>query len=127
MRPVCVVQDRLYMHLTNYSINKHSENYRRGDVAGVAGSKRSLRQLTEYLQRSEHDVTKLWTAVTDLIVKVTTTYKIFKKRLDQYRQHQILYLTFEHKYIPPLKLRPYGAIQICFIIIIINRRNWKSQ
>ena len=46
------------MHLTNYSINKHSENYRK-DVMGVAGSKRSLRYFNEYLRRADRDVNKV--------------------------------------------------------------------
>jgi len=46
------------MHLTNYSINKHSENYRK-DGGGVTGSKRSLHYFNDYLQRAERDVTKV--------------------------------------------------------------------
>jgi len=50
------------MHLTNYSINKHSENYRK-DVGGLTGSKRSLRHFNEYLRRADYNVAAIWTAV----------------------------------------------------------------
>jgi len=56
------------MHLTNYSINKHSDNYRK-DVAGVTGSKRSLRHFNDYLRRADYNVAGIWAAVTDLIIK----------------------------------------------------------
>jgi tubulin polyglutamylase TTLL7 len=56
------------MHLTNYSINKHSTNYRK-DESGLSGSKRSLRYFSDYLRRQDHDVVAIWNAITDLIIK----------------------------------------------------------
>lgn len=56
------------MHLTNYSINKHSDSYEKGE-AGSTGSKRTLTFLREYLQRTENSWTSLWRDITDLIIK----------------------------------------------------------
>lgn len=64
----CWLQDNMFMHLTNYSINKHSSNYRK-DETGLSGSKRSLRYFSDYLRRQDYDVAEIWTAITDLIIK----------------------------------------------------------
>ena len=57
------------MHLTNYNINKRSENYR-SDDAGTSGSKRSLRFFNDYLRAKLNcDVSALWQNITDVIVK----------------------------------------------------------
>ncbi|XP_042191329.1 tubulin polyglutamylase TTLL7 isoform X2 [Callorhinchus milii] len=59
---------QLFMHLTNYSVNKHNENFERDENAD-RGSKRSIRWFTEFLQSNEYDVTKFWNDVSDLVVK----------------------------------------------------------
>jgi len=94
------MQDRLYMHLTNYSINKHSEHYRK-DVAGVAGSKRSLRYFNEHLLRAEHDVSRVWSSVTDLIVKTMIV------------AHPHVF----HAYRMCRPAQPPGAESVCFEIL----------
>lgn len=47
------------MHLTNYSVNKHNENFGR-DEKEDRGSKRSIRWFTEFLRANDHDVAKFW-------------------------------------------------------------------
>lgn len=60
--------DELFMHLTNYSINKHNENFHRVD-SDDSGSKRSLKFLNEWLQSLGYDVNFLWQSITDVLVK----------------------------------------------------------
>lgn len=60
--------DQLYMHLTNYSINKHSDNYEKVESPS-SGSKRSLKFLNDYLRKNDHDVAFLWRNIVDIIVK----------------------------------------------------------
>lgn len=60
--------DELFMHLTNYSINKHNENFDRHDSSD-SGSKRSLKFLNEWLQSMDYDVNFLWQSITDVLVK----------------------------------------------------------
>ncbi|XP_041063777.1 tubulin polyglutamylase TTLL7 [Carcharodon carcharias] len=59
---------QLFMHLTNYSVNKHNENFERDEQAD-RGSKRSIRWFTEFLRTNDYDVGKFWNDVSDLVVK----------------------------------------------------------
>ncbi|XP_029474237.1 tubulin polyglutamylase TTLL7 isoform X2 [Rhinatrema bivittatum] len=59
---------QLYMHLTNYSVNKHNENFERVETEDK-GSKRSIRWFTEFLRMNDHDVSKFWTDISELVVK----------------------------------------------------------
>jgi tubulin polyglutamylase TTLL6/13 len=43
--------NRLFMHLTNYSINKESENYRQGTGEDGGGSKRSWRSVLSIIEK----------------------------------------------------------------------------
>ncbi|XP_045158569.1 tubulin polyglutamylase TTLL7-like [Mercenaria mercenaria] len=58
----------LFMHLTNYSVNKHNEFYEKG-ASLDAGSKRSIKSFNEYLRRNDYDVALLWRNISDMIVK----------------------------------------------------------
>ena len=99
-------QDELFMHLTNYSINKHNENFDRHD-SNDSGSKRweyfrficiiwkdstvwklnslnllnffrSLKFLNEWLQSMDYDVNFLWQSITvsTCISKVICIFKV---------------------------------------------------
>ncbi|KAK3561896.1 hypothetical protein QTP86_017448, partial [Hemibagrus guttatus] len=59
---------QLYMHLTNYSVNKHNENFERDETVDK-GSKRSIGWFTEYLRINNYDVAKFWGDVSELVVK----------------------------------------------------------
>ncbi|XP_030639886.1 tubulin polyglutamylase TTLL7 [Chanos chanos] len=59
---------QLYMHLTNYSVNKHNENFERDDTVDK-GSKRSIGWFTEFLRTNDYDVAKFWGDVSELVVK----------------------------------------------------------
>ncbi|XP_045691575.1 tubulin polyglutamylase TTLL7 [Phyllostomus hastatus] len=59
---------QLYMHLTNYSVNKHNERFERDETENK-GSKRSIKWFTEFLQANQYDVTKFWSDISELVVK----------------------------------------------------------
>ncbi|XP_068599864.1 tubulin polyglutamylase TTLL7 [Brachionichthys hirsutus] len=59
---------QLYMHLTNYSVNKHNENFERDETVDK-GSKRSISWFTEFLRTNGYDVAKFWGDVSELVVK----------------------------------------------------------
>ncbi|XP_057696081.1 tubulin polyglutamylase TTLL7 isoform X1 [Corythoichthys intestinalis] len=60
--------NQLYMHLTNYSVNKHNENFERDETVDK-GSKRSISWFTEFLRINDYDVAKFWGDVSELVVK----------------------------------------------------------
>ena len=64
--------DDMMMHLTNYSINKHSTKFMQNRTAIVdsVGHKRSLRYALKYLTKSEgQDTEKLMAEIKDIIIK----------------------------------------------------------
>lgn len=54
------------MHLTNYAINKHSEDFIRDDEAG---SKRRISTTNRYMKEKGYDVDKMWADIDDVIIK----------------------------------------------------------
>ncbi|KAM4661243.1 tubulin polyglutamylase TTLL13-like [Amazona ochrocephala] len=58
--------DDICMHLTNYAINKHNENFVQHDTMG---SKRKLSTLNAWMAENSYDTTKLWEDVDDIIIK----------------------------------------------------------
>lgn len=62
----------LYMHLTNYAINKNNPDftYSSKGRSEFVGHKRSLKKLMEYLHGEGHDSVDLWGKICDLAVKV---------------------------------------------------------
>ncbi|XP_072794975.1 tubulin polyglutamylase TTLL6 isoform X2 [Vicugna pacos] len=54
------------MHLTNYSINKHSSNFLQD---GHSGSKRKLSTFNAYMQSHGYNVEQIWRDIEDVIVK----------------------------------------------------------
>jgi tubulin polyglutamylase TTLL7 len=56
------------MHLTNYSVNKHSETYEKGTSIDT-GSKRTLKWFNEYLKKHDYDIQFLWRNIIDIIIK----------------------------------------------------------
>ena len=59
------------MHLTNYAVNKHNENFVFNDDAGAngAGSKWSVQGLKDWMEDNGHDFVGAWEGIVDLIVK----------------------------------------------------------
>ncbi|XP_074822801.1 tubulin polyglutamylase TTLL13 isoform X1 [Natator depressus] len=58
--------DDICMHLTNYAINKHNENFIRDDMMG---SKRKLSTLNAWMMDNSYDTTELWEDIEDIIIK----------------------------------------------------------
>ncbi|XP_027886056.1 tubulin polyglutamylase ttll6 isoform X1 [Xiphophorus couchianus] len=54
------------MHLTNYSINKNSENFVRDENCG---SKRKLSSLNKHLEHLNYNTEKMWNDIEDIIIK----------------------------------------------------------
>jgi tubulin polyglutamylase TTLL7 len=56
------------MHLTNYSINRHSASFDT-DERDDRGSKRTLSSFMAWLHKTGHNVVELWAKIHDIIVK----------------------------------------------------------
>ncbi|XP_020853275.2 tubulin polyglutamylase TTLL6 isoform X1 [Phascolarctos cinereus] len=62
--------DDICMHLTNYSINKHSSNFVRD---GNSGSKRKLSTFNAHMDKLGCDTVKMWRDIEDIIIKTLIT------------------------------------------------------
>ncbi|XP_053331380.1 tubulin polyglutamylase ttll6-like [Spea bombifrons] len=69
--------DNVFMHLTNYAINKHSANFIRDDVKG---SKRKLSTLRSWLENHGYDTVKIWSEIDDVIIKALISIQPILKR-----------------------------------------------
>ncbi|MBN3305450.1 TTLL6 polyglutamylase, partial [Amia calva] len=58
--------DDVCMHLTNYAINKHSENFVRNDDTG---SKRKLSTFNKHMESLCYDTDKMWADIEDVVIK----------------------------------------------------------
>ncbi|SPP75475.1 tubulin polyglutamylase ttll6 [Drosophila guanche] len=58
----------VYMHLTNYSLNRRNSNYNVGEGAD-GGSKRKLSAFNKWLLEHGYDVPEFWASVDDAIIK----------------------------------------------------------
>ncbi|XP_067570417.1 tubulin polyglutamylase TTLL6 isoform X1 [Pseudorca crassidens] len=58
--------DDICMHLTNYSINKHSSNFLRD---AHSGSKRKLSTFNVYMESHGYNVGQIWREIEDIIIK----------------------------------------------------------
>ncbi|KAJ8785266.1 hypothetical protein J1605_007376 [Eschrichtius robustus] len=58
--------DDICMHLTNYSINKHSSNFFRD---AHSGSKRKLSTFNVYMESHGYNVGQIWRDIEDIIIK----------------------------------------------------------
>lgn len=64
--PTGVNVSNVFMHLTNYAVNKHSRTYNQDEEAG---SKRKLTWFNSYLRSMGHDVDRLWRNIDDVLIK----------------------------------------------------------
>jgi len=60
--------DNLFMHLTNYSINKDSETFDASDSEGE-GSKRSMQWLFSWLYKQGKNAATVWDSISDVVLK----------------------------------------------------------
>ena len=65
--------DNMFMHLTNYAINKQSENFEANEDENLddSGSKRSVTSVLKHIEDTEsgHTAEKIWTQIEDIAVK----------------------------------------------------------
>ena len=67
--------DNLYMHLTNYAINKNADNFEANEDEDDddSGHKRSVTAILKYIEETENNpditVEKLWAQIDDIAVK----------------------------------------------------------
>ncbi|CAH1407877.1 unnamed protein product [Nezara viridula] len=99
----------MYMHLTNYSVNKFSRTY----IADPEeGSKRKLSTLNDYLRRQFHDVNKLWDDIDDVIIKTVllalpTLQHNYKAAFPSHRNRQACFEVLGFDLILDNTLKPY--------------------
>jgi len=67
-------RNNLFMHLTNYSINKHSKKYIYNNEDPLLNNnhvahKRSMKAIFKYLSNQEHNTKQLWERIKDIIIK----------------------------------------------------------
>uniref|UniRef100_A0A1I8HYV3 Tubulin--tyrosine ligase-like protein 9 n=1 Tax=Macrostomum lignano TaxID=282301 RepID=A0A1I8HYV3_9PLAT len=65
--PSAVNLDNVYMHLTNYAVQKNCQQYVRNDEED--GTKRRISTINRWLAKNGHDVAKLWSDIDDVIIK----------------------------------------------------------
>ncbi|XP_019573591.2 tubulin polyglutamylase TTLL13 isoform X2 [Rhinolophus sinicus] len=66
VEPTCNNLEEVCMHLTNYAINKHNENFVRDDTMG---SKRKLSTLNAWLQEHSYNHREIWLGIEDIVIK----------------------------------------------------------
>ncbi|XP_075252922.1 tubulin polyglutamylase TTLL11-like isoform X2 [Convolutriloba macropyga] len=97
-------KSKVYMHLTNYSLNKYSETYDYNNSM-TKGSKRLLSSVFNYLQAEGYDVSSLWTKIE--LISVKTVFAILPDLKVAYRDE-----------IPPNKEGPQCFQILGFDILI---------
>jgi tubulin polyglutamylase TTLL6/13 len=65
----------MFMHLTNYAINKNSSNFvfNQNESEDDIGHKRSLASVWKFLKERGNDVDKLQSEIKDLVIKTLCT------------------------------------------------------
>ncbi|XP_075146354.1 tubulin tyrosine ligase-like 6B isoform X2 [Haematobia irritans] len=68
----------LFMHLTNYSVNKRNSQYDLCDNDDC-GSKRKLNSINKWLRQRHHNVEEFWSKIDDIIIKtVLSAWPVLK-------------------------------------------------
>ncbi|XP_012277454.1 tubulin polyglutamylase TTLL13P isoform X2 [Orussus abietinus] len=99
----------VFMHLTNYAVNKHSRMY---VVDDEAGSKRKISTLNKWLKMKDVNVEALWTRIDEIIIKtILAAYPILKHSYHTcFATHDMTYACFEllgFDILLDWKLKPY--------------------
>ncbi|XP_015603647.1 tubulin polyglutamylase TTLL13 isoform X2 [Cephus cinctus] len=99
----------VFMHLTNYAVNKHSRMY---VVDDESGSKRKISKLNNYLRAREVDVDDMWCKIDEIIIKtILAAYPILKHSYHTcFPTHDLTYACFEllgFDILLDWKLKPY--------------------
>lgn len=64
--PTGVNISNVFMHLTNYAVNKHSRTYNQDEEGG---SKRKLTWFNSFMRSMGHDVDRLWKNIDEVLIK----------------------------------------------------------
>lgn len=84
----------MYMHLTNYSVNKHSRTYSKDDELG---SKRKFSTLNRILSAEGYDVVTLWNSIDDVVIKtIVSAWPVLRHNyVASFPTHDIMHACFE--------------------------------
>ena len=87
-KPTDMNMQNVFMHLTNYAINKSSSNYihNKKDSDDFTGHKRSLKKFMKNLKEQGENVEKLKNRIDDIILKTLSTVQPFLSHM--YRSSQ---------------------------------------
>ncbi|XP_030370639.1 tubulin polyglutamylase TTLL13 [Scaptodrosophila lebanonensis] len=101
----------LYMHLTNYSVNKRNSHYELCDNDDC-GSKRKLSAINNWMRRHNYDVDEFWANVDDVIIKtVLSAWPVLKHNYHAcFPSHDKIQACFEilgFDVLVDWKLKPY--------------------
>nr|CAD7423805.1 unnamed protein product [Timema monikensis] len=92
--PTTTNTSNVFMHLTNYSVNKHSRTY---VIDDQAGSKRKISTLNSWLQSKDYNVVNLWTDIDEVIIKtIVAAHPILRHSYHAcFTAHDFTYACFE--------------------------------
>lgn len=66
--------NNLFVHLTNYSLNKDTNDFRSPtSIDDDSAHKRSISSVFGALKAMGHDIEKIWSGIKDLIIKTMLT------------------------------------------------------
>eukprot|EP00118_Oscarella_pearsei_P025453 m.308210 g.308210 ORF g.308210 m.308210 type:complete len:803 (+) comp43571_c0_seq1:76-2484(+) len=64
--PTAANMDDVYLHLTNYSLNKFSDEFVRDEDCG---SKRRITTVNKWMEENGYNIKKMWAGIEDIIIK----------------------------------------------------------
>ncbi|KYM97504.1 Tubulin polyglutamylase TTLL13 [Cyphomyrmex costatus] len=99
----------MFMHLTNYSVNKHSRMY---IIDDEIGSKRKISTLNKWFKMKNVDVDELWSKIDEIIIKtIIAAYPVLKHNYHAcFSMHNMTCACFEllgFDILLDWKLKPY--------------------
>ncbi|KYN16940.1 Tubulin polyglutamylase TTLL13 [Trachymyrmex cornetzi] len=99
----------MFMHLTNYSVNKHSRMY---IIDDEIGSKRKISTLNKWFKTKNVDVDELWNKIDEIIIKtIIAAYPVLKHNYHAcFSMHNMTCACFEllgFDILLDWKLKPY--------------------